>query len=128
MEFPVGLNYELKSFFQVAPSFDEQLKEIRRRMEESQKRMEKMLVSLQPGLKAGNAARMAEVVLNINKALMGLYARSAVEDRAWIIEEYRTLLHEYFECRLNRGLAKHRGNGRVRSGRRMAANGRSQST
>ncbi len=55
-------------------------------------RLEGMLRSLHPSLRKGDEARIAEYILQVNKATMGHYARSAPEERRWIHHEYRALL------------------------------------
>jgi AcrR family transcriptional regulator len=62
-------------------------------------RMALMLCALRPRMRPGEADRVAEAVLNINKALMGLYARSGEKDRAWIVVEYRAALAAYLQSR-----------------------------
>jgi AcrR family transcriptional regulator len=61
--------------------------------------MSRILVTLHPMLRPVEADRIAEAVLNINKAMMGLFARSAPKDRAWITVEYRAVLGAYLSSR-----------------------------
>ncbi|HLQ37812.1 MAG TPA: TetR/AcrR family transcriptional regulator [Planctomycetota bacterium] len=57
--------------------------------------LETLLSALDPGIGSPARTRCAEVILHLNKALMGLFARSAARDRAWIMAEYRVLLRGY---------------------------------
>ena len=63
-------------------------------------RLEQMLLALQPGLPSAAAPRIAETVLNINKALMGMCARAQPGERRRIIREYRSVLKGYLTGRL----------------------------
>lgn len=64
------------------------------------RQMGEMLMSLGPRLEEKAADRLAEVVLTINKALMGLYARSRPNERKRITVEYSAVLGAYLACRL----------------------------
>lgn len=59
--------------------------------------MEGMLGAMWPRREERELTRVAEVVLNINKTMMGLYARSRAEDRAWIVAEYARMLGAYLD-------------------------------
>lgn len=59
-----------------------------------------VLIDHQPRLPGRDAGRMAEVILRINKALMGEFARAAPLNREWLAAEYRRLLRGYLEPRL----------------------------
>jgi AcrR family transcriptional regulator len=72
-----------------------------------------LLRDLEPRLPPLAAARHAEVVLNLNKALMSLYARSGADDRRWIADEFRAVVHAYLEARVLRRAGVRR---RARSG------------
>lgn len=58
-------------------------------------KMEALLAALCPERDAAVLTRMAEVILSINKTMMGLYARSRGTDRAWIASEYAGMLEAY---------------------------------
>lgn len=64
------------------------------------KLLESLLTSHRPALNPRSAERIAEVVLNMNKTMMGLYARSTPADRKWVAEEYAAVLREYLGHRL----------------------------
>lgn len=70
--------------------------------------MERMLGELWPRRDGRELARIAEVVLNINKTMMGLYAAARADDRAWIVAEYSGMLGAY----LTRQLGEERGRGK----------------
>jgi AcrR family transcriptional regulator len=67
------------------------------------KLLESLLAVLQPGLRATARRRIAEVILNLNKALMGMYARAAAKDRNWITAEYRAVLRAWLATHVARG-------------------------
>src|SRR5262249_32174425 len=66
-----------------------------------------LLGLLAPGLARDDAERCAEVVLNVNNALMQLYALASAQDRRWIGDDYRTVVHECLAARI-----RTRGRGR----------------
>ena len=55
-------------------------------------RLEGMLRSLHPSLRKGDEARIAEYILQLNRATLGHYARSTPEERRWIFDQYRAIL------------------------------------
>lgn len=59
-----------------------------------------MLQRVRPGLATRAATRCAEVVFQVNKALMGLYAASPSADRRWLRAEYHELVLDYLARRL----------------------------
>lgn len=63
-------------------------------------RLEEMLASIQPRHSAESHERTAEMVLNLNRALLDMYGRSGAEDREWIVVEYRAILGDYLGRRL----------------------------
>lgn len=65
------------------------------------KQMERLLLAIQPALPSGNEALIAEMVLTVNKALLGLYARSPVDTRSWILTDYRVLLSAFLSSKLS---------------------------
>jgi AcrR family transcriptional regulator len=71
--------------------------------------LERLLRALAPGLAAATAARCAEVVLHLNKALMGLYAAARPRDRKWIGDHYRALVHAYLQAQIGHGRARRVG-------------------
>jgi AcrR family transcriptional regulator len=64
------------------------------------KQMEVVLKVLRPRMTDADAEGVAEVVLNINKSMMGLYARAATSEHKRIAVEYRTVLSAYLGQRL----------------------------
>jgi len=73
--------------------------------------LEGMLRVLQPRLGAEVEPQVAETILHLNRAMLGLYARSAAEERVWVVREYRGIMQDYMGRRLSRahaGLAKGR--------------------
>ena len=64
--------------------------------------LESLLAVLHPGLRPPATTRCAEVILNLNKALMGMYGRAAAADRRWIAAEYRVLLRAYLASQFAR--------------------------
>ncbi len=75
-------------------------------------RLSVILDSLRPRVCEGCAERVAETVLQINKAMMGLYARAHEPEKSWHLEEYRTLLHRYFQSRETSSSARRSVSGR----------------
>lgn len=67
------------------------------------KLLESLLILHRPRLNRVEATRISETVLNINKSLMGLYARSSPTARGWVAEEYRAVLQQYLGGRLADG-------------------------
>jgi AcrR family transcriptional regulator len=63
-------------------------------------RIEDLLLAQRPRMGRATAARMAGIVLHMNKAIMGLYAASAPLERERIAEEYRAALGAYLATRL----------------------------
>lgn len=69
--------------------------------------LERLLKTLAPRLGAAAAAQRAEVLLNLNKALMGSYASARRGDRDWIADEFRAVVLSYLRARvLPRGTRK----------------------
>lgn len=64
-----------------------------------------LLRDLGPGLGEAEGARLAEIVMTLNKSLMGMYARRPGAEGRWIVDEYRALLGEMLARRLGGGAA-----------------------
>ena len=64
--------------------------------------LQSLLAVLLPALRMPARARCAEIILNLNKALMGSYGRAAARDRRWIADEYRILLRGYLASQFAR--------------------------
>jgi AcrR family transcriptional regulator len=60
----------------------------------------RLLRSHSPRLSQSKAMTIATVVMQINRGMMALYALAETEDRAWIIEEFNSVLNAYLEARL----------------------------
>jgi len=59
-----------------------------------------LLCSHSPRLSRNKAMTIATVVMQINRAMMALYAQAGTEDRVWIIEEFNAVLNAYLGTRL----------------------------
>jgi AcrR family transcriptional regulator len=71
--------------------------------------LEALLSGIAPQLAPAARTRCAEVMLHVNKALMGLFASSPPRERDWILAEYRRVLLGYLQRRIApRGTARHR--------------------
>ncbi|MBS0196516.1 MAG: TetR/AcrR family transcriptional regulator [Planctomycetes bacterium] len=62
-------------------------------------RLSVILDALRPRVCEGCAERVAETVLQLNKSMMGLYARAHQPEKSWHLEEYRSLLRCYLKAR-----------------------------
>jgi AcrR family transcriptional regulator len=63
-------------------------------------RLAEMFRTMQPRLNEAESLHLSELVLMLNKTLMGMYARAKVDDGEWIVAEYRSLLSEMLSRRL----------------------------
>jgi len=60
----------------------------------------RLLMAYQPLLTLERAGSIAIVVMQINRAMLGLYAQSALGQRAWVVEEANAVLMAYLKERL----------------------------
>ena len=61
----------------------------------------KLLQTHTPRLAKTRALRVATVVMQINRGMMGLYAESSTDDKPWIVDEFTTALTAYLSASLN---------------------------
>ena|SRR5665213_533204 len=61
----------------------------------------RLLLAHSPRLPRARALQVATVVMQINRAMMGLYAQANPDDRPWIVEEFNALLNGYLTSRLH---------------------------
>jgi AcrR family transcriptional regulator len=59
--------------------------------------LQQLLLLLRPNLQPVAAQRHAEVLLNLNKALMSLYATARRSDRRWVAAEFRAAVLGYLQ-------------------------------
>ena len=62
-------------------------------------KLEEMLRAMSPRLDAAEAGRVAETILQINRAMLGLYARASQAEKGWFVTEFRGVLTEYLTRR-----------------------------
>ena len=60
----------------------------------------RLLRAHSPQLSAGKSVSIATVVMQINRAMLALYAQSAPEQRQWVVEESNTVLSAYLKEKL----------------------------
>ena len=60
----------------------------------------RLLLAHSPHLPQAKSLKIATVVIQINRGMMGLYAQSEPDERPWIVEEFNTVLNVYLTSRL----------------------------
>jgi AcrR family transcriptional regulator len=62
--------------------------------------MARLLRAHSPQLSTAKSLSIATVVMQINRAMLALYAQSELEKRKWVVEESNTVLSAYLKSRL----------------------------
>lgn len=63
----------------------------------------RLLRAHSPHLAPTKSVATATIVMQINRAMLALYARSAPEQRQWVVEESNAVLSAYLKLRLGEG-------------------------